>query len=117
MTTVYVLTTGGKIDSLSTEGPGIFEPARNTIDGYLKLLRLPDCRVNVVPVMRRERGRDDRPGPAPNRWDGADHLEGSVSGGDYAWNRSHGRNGTVFEAQSRGSQPAGRVDRGDDTAG
>jgi L-asparaginase len=54
MTTVYVLTTGGKIEGLSAERPSVFEPKRNTIDCYLKLLRLPDCRVNVVPVMRRD---------------------------------------------------------------
>src|SRR6267154_5922738 len=54
MTTVYVLTTGGKIESMSAERPAMFEPRRNTIDCYLKLLRLPDCRVNVVPVMRRD---------------------------------------------------------------
>jgi L-asparaginase/Glu-tRNA(Gln) amidotransferase subunit D len=53
MKTVYVLTTGGTIEKVYREGTGIVENVGSKIDRYLKLLRLPDCDVNIVPVMNK----------------------------------------------------------------
>jgi L-asparaginase len=54
MKTVYVLTTGGTIEKVYREGTGIVENVGSKIDRYLKLLRLPDCDVNIVPVMNKD---------------------------------------------------------------
>ena len=52
--TVYVLTTGGTIEKVFREGSGLGEKTESRIDRYLKLLRLPYCDVNVVPVMNKD---------------------------------------------------------------
>jgi L-asparaginase/Glu-tRNA(Gln) amidotransferase subunit D len=52
--TVYVLTTGGTIEKIYREDSGVVENADGKIDRYLKLLRLPDCDVNIVPVMNKD---------------------------------------------------------------
>jgi L-asparaginase len=52
--TVYVLTTGGTIEKVYREGTGAVENVGNKIDRYLKLLRLPECDVNVVAVMNKD---------------------------------------------------------------
>jgi len=52
--TVYVLTTGGTIEKVYREGTGVVENVGSKVDRYLKVLRLPECEVNVVPVMNKD---------------------------------------------------------------
>jgi L-asparaginase len=52
--TVYVLTTGGTIEKVYRERTGEVENADSKMDRYLKLLRLPDCDVNIVAVMNKD---------------------------------------------------------------
>jgi L-asparaginase len=52
--TVYVLTTGGTIEKVYREGTGAVENTERKIDRYLKLLRLPECDVNIVAVMNKD---------------------------------------------------------------
>jgi L-asparaginase len=57
MTAVYVLTTGGTIEKVYSEKNGgvqNVEGVENRIDRYLRLLRLPDIEVNVVPLMNKD---------------------------------------------------------------
>lgn len=51
---VYVLTTGGTIEKVYSENSGSVSNAENKIDRYLRLLRLPDIEVNVVPLMNKD---------------------------------------------------------------
>jgi L-asparaginase len=52
--TVYVLTTGGTIEKVYSENSGSVSNTENKIDRYLRLLRLPDIEVNVVPLMNKD---------------------------------------------------------------
>jgi hypothetical protein len=52
--TIYVLTTGGTIEKAYSERSGTVQNLESKIDRYLALLRLPDCEVNVVPVMNKD---------------------------------------------------------------
>ena len=52
--TVYVLTTGGTMEKMYSEWNGSVANLDSKIDRYLKLLRLPDCQLNVVPVMNKD---------------------------------------------------------------
>jgi len=54
MPTVYVLTTGGTIEKVYSERNGSVENLNSKIDRYLRLLRLPDIEVNVVPLMNKD---------------------------------------------------------------
>ncbi len=54
MPTVYVLTTGGTIEKVYSENSGSVSNTENKIDRYLRLLRLPDAEVNVVPLMNKD---------------------------------------------------------------
>jgi L-asparaginase len=54
MTTVYVLTTGGTIEKGYSEANGAVQNLDNKIDRYLRLLRLPETEVSVVPVMNKD---------------------------------------------------------------
>jgi L-asparaginase len=54
MKAVYVLTTGGTIEKVYSENTGSVGNVDSKIDRYLKLLRLPDCEVNVVPLMNKD---------------------------------------------------------------
>lgn len=51
---VYVLTTGGTIEKVYSENSGSVSNAENKIDRYLRLLRLPDIEVNIVPLMNKD---------------------------------------------------------------
>jgi L-asparaginase len=52
--TVYVLTTGGTMEKTYSERTGGVANLDNKIDRYLSLLRLPECDVNIVPVMNKD---------------------------------------------------------------
>ena len=54
MTAVYVLTTGGTIEKVYSENSGSLSNVENKIDRYLRLLRLPDIEVNIVPLMNKD---------------------------------------------------------------
>ena len=54
MAIVYVLTTGGTIEKAYAERTGTVQNLDSKIDRYLGLLRLPDCEVNVVPLMNKD---------------------------------------------------------------
>lgn len=51
---IYVLTTGGTIEKVYSENSGSVSNTENKIDRYLRLLRLPDIEVNVVPLMNKD---------------------------------------------------------------
>ena len=51
MTAIYVLTTGGTIEKVYSEQTGEVRNLDSKIDRYLKLLRLPETDVRVVPLM------------------------------------------------------------------
>ena len=51
---VYVLTTGGTIEKVYSENSGSVQNVDNKIDRYLRLLRLPDIEVNLVPLMNKD---------------------------------------------------------------
>jgi L-asparaginase len=55
MRAVYVLTTGGTIEKVYCENAGSVANLESKIDRYLRLLRLSECQVNVVPVMNKDR--------------------------------------------------------------
>jgi len=48
---IYVLTTGGTIEKVYSEQTGEVANLESKIDRYLKLLRLPDSDVKIVPLM------------------------------------------------------------------
>jgi len=54
MKTIYLLTTGGTIEKVYSEGTGSVTNAESKIDRYLKLLRLPDAEINIVPLMNKD---------------------------------------------------------------
>jgi L-asparaginase len=54
MKVVYVLTTGGTMEKVYSEQTGSVANVDSKIDRYLRLLRLPDCQLNVVPVMNKD---------------------------------------------------------------
>ena len=51
---VHVLTTGGTIEKVYSEQTGSVQNLDSKIDRYLRLLRLPDCEVNVVTLMNKD---------------------------------------------------------------
>src|SRR5260221_12366485 len=51
---IYVLTTGGTMEKVYSEQTGSVSNVDSKIDRYLRLLRLPDCEVNVVPLMNKD---------------------------------------------------------------
>jgi L-asparaginase len=51
MVLIYVITTGGTIEKVYSEQNGTVANLDNKIDRYLRLLRLPDCDVHIVPLM------------------------------------------------------------------
>jgi L-asparaginase len=51
MATVYVIATGGAIEKAHSERTGTVQNLDSKIDRYLRLLWLPECEVNVVPLM------------------------------------------------------------------
>ena len=54
MKTIYLLTTGGTIEKVYSEHTGSLANADSKIDRYLKLLRLPDAEINIVPLMNKD---------------------------------------------------------------
>ena len=51
MVVIYVITTGGTIEKVYSEQNGTVANLDNKIDRYLRVLRLPDCEVHIVPLM------------------------------------------------------------------
>lgn len=51
MTVIYVITTGGTIEKVYSEQTGEVRNLDSKIDRYLRLLRLPDSDVRIVPLM------------------------------------------------------------------
>ena len=51
MTAIYVLTTGGTIEKVYSEQTGEVRNLDSKIDRYLRLLRLPETDVRIVPLM------------------------------------------------------------------
>jgi L-asparaginase len=51
---IYVLTTGGTIEKVYSENSGSISNTENKIDRYLRLLRLTDIEVNIVPLMNKD---------------------------------------------------------------
>jgi L-asparaginase len=51
MLVIYVITTGGTIEKVYSEQNGTVANLDNKIDRYLRLLRIPDCDVHIVPLM------------------------------------------------------------------
>jgi len=54
MRTVYVITTGGTIEKVYQENTGLVENLENKIARYLRLLRLPDLRVETSNLMNKD---------------------------------------------------------------
>jgi L-asparaginase len=54
MKTIYVITTGGTIEKGYSERSGSVGNFKNKIEQYLRLLRLPDSEVNVVPLVNKD---------------------------------------------------------------
>jgi L-asparaginase len=51
MTVMYVVTTGGTIEKVYSERSGEVTNLDRKIDRYLRLLRLPDSDIHIVPLM------------------------------------------------------------------
>ncbi len=51
---IYVLTTGGTMEKVYSERTGTVANVESKLDRYLGLLRLPNCGVNVVPLMNKD---------------------------------------------------------------
>jgi len=51
---IYVLTTGGTMEKVYSERTGSVSNVVSKIDRYLALLRLPECEVNVVPLINKD---------------------------------------------------------------
>jgi len=51
---IYVLTTGGTIEKVYSEQTGAVANLDSKIDRCLVRLRLPECEVNVVPLMNKD---------------------------------------------------------------
>jgi L-asparaginase len=54
MKPIYLLTTGGTIEKVYSEQTGTVANVSSKIDRYLRLLRLPDAEINVVPLMNKD---------------------------------------------------------------
>jgi len=54
MATVYLITTGGTIEKAYSEQTGTVQNIESKIYRYLRLLRLPECELNVVPLMNKD---------------------------------------------------------------
>jgi L-asparaginase len=48
---IYLITTGGTIEKAYSEQTGVVSNVGSKIDRYLRLLRLPDAEINIVPLM------------------------------------------------------------------
>ena len=54
MTTIHLITTGGTIEKIYSEQTGQVENLTAKIDRYLQQLRLPDARIDVMPLMNKD---------------------------------------------------------------
>jgi L-asparaginase len=54
MKAIYLLTTGGTIEKAYSEQIGTVANVSSKIDRYLRLLRLPDAEINIVPLMNKD---------------------------------------------------------------
>jgi L-asparaginase len=54
MKAIYVITAGGTIEKGYSERSGSVGNFKNKIEQYLRLLRLPDSAVNVVPLLNKD---------------------------------------------------------------
>jgi L-asparaginase len=54
MRTIYLITTGGTIEKTYAEQNGLVANTSSKIERYLRLLRLPDLDVNLVPLMNKD---------------------------------------------------------------
>jgi L-asparaginase len=54
MATLYVITTGGTIEKAYSERTGTVQNHESKIDRYPAVLRLPECDVNVVPLVNKD---------------------------------------------------------------
>jgi L-asparaginase len=54
MRTVYIISTGGTIEKVYSEQTGTVQNLRKKVDRYFRLLRLPDTRVHIVPLMNKD---------------------------------------------------------------
>jgi L-asparaginase/Glu-tRNA(Gln) amidotransferase subunit D len=54
MTIIYLITTGGTIEKVYSEQTGSVQNVDNKIDRYLRMLRLPDSEVRVMPLMNKD---------------------------------------------------------------
>jgi L-asparaginase len=54
MATGYVLTTGGTIEKAYSERMGTVQNLNSKTEGYLRLSRLPNCELNVVPLINKD---------------------------------------------------------------
>ncbi len=54
MKAIYLLTTGGTIEKAYSEQTGTVANVSSKIDRYLRLLRLPDAEINIVPLMNKD---------------------------------------------------------------
>ena len=54
MQTVYLITTGGTIEKEYSEQLGVVLNNTSKVGEYLKRLRLPDCNVQIVPLMNKD---------------------------------------------------------------
>jgi L-asparaginase len=54
MKVTYLITTGGTIEKVYSERTGSVANVDAKIDRYLRLLRLPDGEINIVPLMNKD---------------------------------------------------------------
>ncbi len=54
MRTIYIITTGGTMEKVYSERSGAVLNRVSKIERYLKLLRLPDWDVRVIPLMNKD---------------------------------------------------------------
>jgi L-asparaginase len=54
MKVIYLIATGGTIEKAYSEQTGAVANLSSKIDRYLKLLRLPDAEINIVPLMNKD---------------------------------------------------------------
>jgi L-asparaginase len=54
LTILYVITTGGTIEKIYSERTGAVENLSSRIDRYLRVLRLPECDIRIVPLMNKD---------------------------------------------------------------
>jgi L-asparaginase len=54
MKAIYLITTGGTIEKVYSERTGSVANVDAKIDRYLRLLRLPDAEINIVPLMNKD---------------------------------------------------------------